>query len=57
MAQEQQNWLTSIVIENDVLNNLEITDVLEKFASKKLHKANVWNLFVVSLVKINLIFL
>ena len=41
MTQERLNRRAVMAIENDVLKNLQFTDVLEKFVSKKLRKANV----------------
>jgi len=41
MTQERLNRLAVMAIENDVLKNLQFTDVLEKFVTKKLRKANV----------------
>ena len=41
MTQERLNRRAVMAIENDVLKNLQFTDVLEKFVTKKLRKANV----------------
>ena len=41
MTQERLNRLAIMAIDNDVLNNLQFTDVLEKFVTKKLRKANI----------------
>ena len=57
MGQDQLNWLSFMSIENDVLNNVQFTDILEKLVSRKLPKANVWIIIVVSILKINLYFL
>ena len=41
MGQNRLNRLSLMSIENDVLNNVQFTTILETFVSKKLHRANV----------------
>ena len=41
MGQDRLNRLSLMSIEKDVLNNIQFTDILEKFVSKKLLKANI----------------